>query len=389
LSNYFQIDVDSHKINKFEYTNEGYLRVPVKISRTGVFDYPEQGVKKLKSPQELFDADTLNSIIGLPITDEHPTINGRHVLVTPENHKQFTKGSVSDPHEIDGRFIGGTATIWDGQLIKKIAGGNQTEVSLGYTKSDVQRPGEFDGERYDVLQTEMRGNHLAITTSARGGSSIRLELDSNGQIKNNRRKDMSKKYLVEVDGKLSDADLKTTRLADGSDVQCDSEIHAEIQGGRVALKEVKVDLDSANVKIKELEAIEVDSKDEKHKALQLEIDTSKLQVEKLIKDLGTKDAEMDSKVEKGIEEAMEVRGNAKTLEIDSKGKSIVELKKDIIGKALDMDSSTIEDSEIDAHYKAALVVAKREIPKQKTPEIDSNDPFAQREIELAKLEEEK
>ena len=38
------------------------------------------------------------------------------------------------------------------------------------------------GERYDAIQTNLRMNHLAVVTAARGGSHLRIGDDSKGKL---------------------------------------------------------------------------------------------------------------------------------------------------------------------------------------------------------------
>ena len=42
----------------------------------------------------------------------------------------------------------------------------KTDLSLGYTCDFVMQPGNYDGTPYEVIQTNMRGNHIAYRQHA-------------------------------------------------------------------------------------------------------------------------------------------------------------------------------------------------------------------------------
>ncbi len=40
------------------------------------------------------------------------------------------------------------------------------ELSVGYLVDTIEEPGEYNGERYDAIQTNIRVNHLAVVPEA-------------------------------------------------------------------------------------------------------------------------------------------------------------------------------------------------------------------------------
>lgn len=60
------------------------------------------------------------------------------------------------------------------------------ELSLGYDLVLDETPGEWNGQPYDAIQTEIVINHLAIVREARAGEQARLNIDST--TKNNLQK---------------------------------------------------------------------------------------------------------------------------------------------------------------------------------------------------------
>jgi len=64
--------------------------------------------------------------------------------------------------------------LMDKAAIEDWANG-KSELSMGYTMDLQITDGETpDGEKYDAIQTNLRMNHLALVTRARGGSKLRL-----------------------------------------------------------------------------------------------------------------------------------------------------------------------------------------------------------------------
>ena len=110
----------------------------------------------------------------LPVTKEHPD-----VWVNSKNWKELAGGTTDKEVEVvalDGESEGeiglkSTVTFYDEDLFKYYEDNNK-EVSLGYTvkKHFVDNPDEVG---YDIILDEITEvNHLAITKSGRGGSSV-------------------------------------------------------------------------------------------------------------------------------------------------------------------------------------------------------------------------
>jgi hypothetical protein len=73
--------------------------------------------------------------------------------------------------------------VLDGDTIDRIQRRDLAELSVGYYARLDDAPGTTpEGETYDAIQREIRGNHLALLPAgqARGGRSVRLLLDAAG-----------------------------------------------------------------------------------------------------------------------------------------------------------------------------------------------------------------
>ena len=165
---------------KREYTDEGFLKVPARISRIGIQEYlavemgitdkePGAIIRVYRPEEEVFSEDSLASFATKPITDNHPP-----ELVTSKNAKQFSVGHVGPEVTRDGMFAQTLLHITDADAITKIESG-KVELSNGYTADIEWTPGiSPNGEQYDAIQRNIKGNHVAIVEKGRAGSECRL-----------------------------------------------------------------------------------------------------------------------------------------------------------------------------------------------------------------------
>lgn len=165
---------DRSQIRKPVKTSAGYLRADGRLTRTGIFAYDdEQGnvVRELRHPDEVFAPASLDSLRMVPVTDGHPPKGVDHT-----NAHEVTRGSVADDVRADGMFVASTLTVYAQKLIEKAESGT-CELSCGYICDVDPTPGEYNGERYDAVQKNIRYNHVAIVPKGRAGSEVRLRMD--------------------------------------------------------------------------------------------------------------------------------------------------------------------------------------------------------------------
>jgi hypothetical protein len=81
-------------------------------------------------------------------------------------------------------FVKATLMITDSDAIAAVERGDRREVSCGYTCELEHRPGEWNGQRYDAIQRNIRGNHVAIVEKGRAGPEVRLRLDAADNVIN-------------------------------------------------------------------------------------------------------------------------------------------------------------------------------------------------------------
>ena len=155
----------------------GFLRVDARLTRTGVFEYSDAGGEtwgELRTDDQVFNVDTLDSFRLAVVTDDHPA-----GFVTAATVRDVQIGSVGTDVRRDGEFVRATIQITDADAIEAIRGGKK-ELSCGYTSRVIQDQGVAPGgATYAARQTEIRGNHLAVVDRGRAGPSCRI-LDTPG-----------------------------------------------------------------------------------------------------------------------------------------------------------------------------------------------------------------
>jgi hypothetical protein len=175
LQNGFRYDVST--IQNYEFTDEGYLRVKARIARTGIQSYTDAsgGVRLEYRPEdEVASQEALDSFREKCVTREHPP-----VLLDAANTKDYAVGFTSADVSYSDGFVESTLTVTDKETIDSIMRGDVREVSCGYKVDYSPEPGVTpDGQHYDGIQRNIRGNHVAIVNRARGGAQVRLMLDS-------------------------------------------------------------------------------------------------------------------------------------------------------------------------------------------------------------------
>ena len=154
-------------------TAEGFLicrNVP--IARTGPQEYyarelmldgdPDRLVTVQRYPEDVFEAATMASFEGKPITDGHPMED-----VGPENFAAYSKGHVQNVRR-DGDHIVADLYINDGSLASDVRNGVKREVSCGYLCQYTP-----DGAGYK--QVKIRGNHVAVVPKGRAGATVAIK----------------------------------------------------------------------------------------------------------------------------------------------------------------------------------------------------------------------
>jgi len=173
-------DRQSYSITHREFTDEGFLRVPGKVARTGIQQYlarelglngdPNRLVNVYRPEEEVFHPDSLASYDSVDITLQHP--DG---LVNSQNYNTVSKGVVRGPGvRTPDNFAQCNLLIKASDAIDAVQRGT-CELSAGYTAIYDDTPGVTpQGEPYEFTQRSIRINHVAIVDRARAGGEARI-----------------------------------------------------------------------------------------------------------------------------------------------------------------------------------------------------------------------
>jgi hypothetical protein len=190
-------------------TPEGFLNCYMRVAKIGDLQYRNaDGSTRTEyvSKDSLFNADSVKTLKGKPVTLEHPP-----ALLTAETAKDYLTGSTLNLVKYDGSFLGIMATIHDKPTINAICSGKAREVSCGYTCDLVKRAdGSFE-------QRNRQYNHVAITKKGRAGNSVAVHMDSVSDAKiwtQIRGDSMTDRELFQIDiaGSVTRVDAETYQL---------------------------------------------------------------------------------------------------------------------------------------------------------------------------------
>lgn len=278
-------------------TDEGYLIDTPVVGRVGIQTYINaDGTKRreFRPPEEVFHADSLASFAGKPITDDHPS-----VPVTSANAKSLAIGFMSSEAKQDGDDVLVPIIVHDGAAIDKALKGNKRELSLGYKVDLEETPGEWNGQKYDAIQRNIRINHLALVPRGRAGNA-RLNLDRHDAVSTTHEEDFN----------MSD-NLSRVRLDSGLEYPAAPEVALAIE---------KMRSDNATLTAKLAEA------DRRADALTGQVDTLKAQAPDLAKVRA--DALEAARAELKVRAALEKV--AADFKVDAAGKTDREVREAVI-----------------------------------------------------------
>lgn len=162
---------DSIPLGETYFTPEGYLIDNPILTRVGIFEYknPDGSIRReLRLPEEVFAPESLASYKGKPVILTHEA-----GMIDSDNVQQEQIGTILSDGTQDGDNVRAQIIIHDARKLDY----GLRELSLGYSLDLEETPGEWQGQPYDVIQRNIRVNHLALVEKARAGDSARLNID--------------------------------------------------------------------------------------------------------------------------------------------------------------------------------------------------------------------
>jgi len=339
--------------SKWVKTQDGRLRVPVTLTRTGIFNYYDSTgklIRELRSEEEVLKAESLSTMEGMYFTDEHPP-----EFLTPDNWKTYAKGVVGDIITLrkDGNitFIDGFITIFDEATQNILQDGIKQEVSCGYTCKTIMDSGIWNGQEYDARQIDINYNHNSLVKKGRAGSKVKIRKDSTEE-----------NVLIEVENNSNNNDICYNNINSSNQNDTNITLNSVIQKndnenekqGRIysmLIEGTEVKLDAVGEAI-----LPKFIKEKENKIAELEkqvakIDALEAQKTKLENDLAeAKKIDVETLVKERVAVIEKAKNYVKNDSFD--GKSIFEIKKNAVQEALKgKDFTQVTDGFYNEYFK--------------------------------------
>ena len=125
----------------------------------------------LRDPAELARAaPTFN---GIPLIDAFDETGREHVQVSASvPRKELVVGSTGSDAVFDAPYLKNSLVVWDAKAIRGIEDETRREISSAYYYRADMTPGTGEGEAYDGVMRDIRGNHIALVRAGRAGSDV-------------------------------------------------------------------------------------------------------------------------------------------------------------------------------------------------------------------------
>jgi hypothetical protein len=107
---------------------------------------------------------------GLPLMLEHWDMDAD----TIGNVKEHVVGSLGTDANYEAPYLTNSITIIDAKAIEAVENGTFKELSAGYTCKLDMTGGIFDGQAYDGVMREIKGNHVALVPEGRAGHDVKV-----------------------------------------------------------------------------------------------------------------------------------------------------------------------------------------------------------------------
>ena len=160
--------------------DNGYLHVGVSnITKEQVAPYLGReipGFEKLGlKPDEIYNVYRPASELSRPATVA--SLNGIPILLkhAPDSAAEPATnrvGSTGTDAKWEPPYLTNSLHIQDADAIRRINDGTMREISMGYFYTPVLKHGEFRGEPYDLIMTDIACNHVALVEEGRAGPDV-------------------------------------------------------------------------------------------------------------------------------------------------------------------------------------------------------------------------
>ena len=157
------------------------------LSKEGVFQYggatlaaagldadPSKMYRVYRPAKELSNQECIDSFKLLPWIDDHAMLGDKPGMIPAE--QKGVQGVIGEDVFFEDGYLYGNIKVFSEKLADNIDAGKK-DLSAGYRCNYRFESGIFNGEEYDAVQFDIRGNHLALVAEGRMGKEVSV-LDS-------------------------------------------------------------------------------------------------------------------------------------------------------------------------------------------------------------------
>lgn len=125
---------------------------------------PQKIYQGFRAPEELEKAAP--TFAGIPLQAYHHPDSAD---IPQTDHRV---GTIGTDVSFQAPYLVASLTVWNADAIEQIENGTMRELSCAYRYEPEFTPGEWQGQRYDFIMRNIRGNHVALVEEGRAGSDV-------------------------------------------------------------------------------------------------------------------------------------------------------------------------------------------------------------------------
>ena len=129
---------------------------------------PDEIYNVYRPASELSKPATVGSLNGIPVLLKHAEDSAE----APASNRV---GSTGTDAKWEPPYLTNSLHIQDADAIRRINDGTMREISMGYFYTPVLKHGEFEGEPYDIVMTDISCNHVALVEEGRAGHDVSVK----------------------------------------------------------------------------------------------------------------------------------------------------------------------------------------------------------------------
>lgn len=129
---------------------------------------PDEIYNVYRPASELSKPATVESLNGIPVLLKHAEDSAE----APASNRV---GSTGTDAKWEPPYLTNSLHIQDADAIRRINDGTMREISMGYFYTPVLKHGEFEGEPYDIVMTDISCNHVALVEEGRAGHDVSVK----------------------------------------------------------------------------------------------------------------------------------------------------------------------------------------------------------------------